>query len=203
MNAPTSATRFIGTPRTAAVLYVGAGLVVFGWFGGAVPWWLAIMALCFAGTVRKAVQDVRRYDAWASDWRAMGRPGMASSSSRPAAKPSFRMRHKNTPPWVCVTIAALSLVVIPVFMAAPGADAGLRQLLTLLWLGAALYLLWKLAARLRRAFSKAAGTVRAGDRKNGVPTDLVEWMLPRASSSPSRAETTRRLPEYSARLLTQ
>ncbi len=199
MNAPTSATRFIGTPRTANVLYVGAGLVVFGWFGGAVPWWLGIMALCFVGTVRKAVQDVRRYDAWASDWRAMGRPGMASA--RPAAKVSFRMRHKNAPPWVGVTIAALSLLVIPVVMAAPGPDAGLRQLLTLLWLGAALYLLWKLAARVRRAFVKAAGTISAGDRKSGASADVVEWMLPRASSSPSRADAMRRLPEYSARLL--
>ena len=65
---------------------------------------------------------------------------------------------------------------------------GCAPILTLLWLASALYLLWKLAARFRRAFFKAAGTVRAGDRKNGVPADLVEWMLPRASSSPSRAD---------------
>lgn len=197
MNAPTSATRFIGTPRKANVLYVGAGLLVFGWFGGAVPWWMAIMALCFVGTVRKAVLEVRRYDAWAADWRAMGRPGMPP---RLAAKPSFRMRHMNTPPWVCVTTAALSLLVIPVIMAAPGADASLRQLLTLLWLGAALYLLWKLAARLRRSVVRSAGAASAG-RSKGTSPDVVEWALPRASSSSSRADAVRRLPEYSARLL--
>jgi hypothetical protein len=199
MNAPTSTTRLIGTPRNANVLYLGAGLVMLGWAGGAVPWWLAFMALCFIGTVRKAVQDVRRYDAFAADWQAMGRPGTAPP--RPAAKPFFRLRHMNTPPWVCVTIAALSLVVIPVFMAAPDADEGVRQFFTLLWLFAALYLIWKLAAKLRRAVSKAAGTVSAGSHKNNTAADVVEWALPRASSSPSRADSMRNLPEYSARMM--
>jgi hypothetical protein len=200
MNPPTSMTRLVGTPRTANVLYVGAGLLVFGWFGGAVPWWLGIVALCSVGTVRKAVLDVRRYDAWAADWQAMGRQGMASP--RPPAKPSFRMRNQNVPPWVSITIASLSLVVFPVLIAAPGADETIRHTLTLMWLGMALYLLWKLAARLRRAFVKAAGTTRAGDRKNGAATDVVAWVLPRASSSPSRADATRRLPEFSARVMT-
>jgi hypothetical protein len=200
MNPPTSTTRFIGTPRNANVLYLGAGLMVFGWAGGAVPWWLGIMALCFVGTVRKAVQNVRRYDAWAADWQAMGRPGMASS--RPAAKPSFRMRRKDAPPWVGGTIAGLSLLVIPVFIAAPGADEGLRQLLTLLGLGMALYVVWKLAAGLRRKFVRAAGTKSAGASKTNAAADVVEWVLPRASSSPSRMDAMRRLPEYSARVLT-
>ena len=199
MNQPTAMTRWMGTPRIAGVLYVGLGLLVLGWAGGAVPWWLAIAALCFAGTVRKAGQDVRRYNQWWASWQAMGATGAAP---RPAAKPSFRMRQKNAPPWVGVTIAALSLLVIPVFIAAPGADEGLRQLLTLLWCGMALYLLWKLAARLRRAFVKGAGTGSAGDRKSSATADVVAWVLPPASSSPSRADAMRQLPEYCARLIT-
>ena len=199
MNAPTSTTRFIGTPRNAYALYLLSGLTVFGWFSGAVPWWLAIMALCFVGTVRKAVQDVRRYNAWAADWRAMAGPGMASP--RPA-KPSFRMRPKNTPPWVVVTIAALSLVALPVLIASPGVDKSEGMVLTLMWLASALYLLWKLLSKLWRIFFKAAGAKSAGDRQTKAPADMVvEWMLPRASSSPSRADAMRRLPEYSARLL--
>lgn len=199
MNAPTSATRFIGTTRNANALYLLSGLAVFGWFGGAVPWWLGIMALCFIGTVRKAVQDVRRYDAWAADWQAMGRPG---SSPRPVAKPSFHMRYLKTPPWLCVTIAALSLMMIPVVMAAPGTDASLSKLLTGLWLWSALYLVWKLAARLRCALFKPAGAKSAVNRKNDAAADVVEWALPRASSSPSRADAVRRLPEYAARVMT-
>jgi hypothetical protein len=199
MNAPTPATRFIGTRRNAAVLYVGSGLAVFGWFGGAVPWWLGLMALCFIGTVRKAVQDVSRYDAWAAEWRAMGGP--VTASPRPA-KPSFRMRHKNTPPWVCVTLAALSLVVLSVLIASPDINKSDGMALTLMWLAAALYLLFKLLAKVGRAvFHRGAGIAGAGGSKNTRAADVVEWVLPRASSSPSRADAMRQLPEYSARLV--
>ncbi len=199
MNAPTSATRFIGTPRTANVLYALSGLAVFGWLGGEVPWWLGLMAVCFIGTVRKAVQDVRCYDAWAADWRAMGGP--VNASPRPA-KPSFRIRQKNTPPWVVVTIAALSLVVLPVLIASPGMDKSESTVLTLMWLTAGLYLLFKLLAKVGRAvFHRGAGNAGAGGSKNTRDADVVTWVLPRASSSPSRAEAMRRLPEYSARVM--
>lgn len=197
MNQPTAMTRWMGTPRIAGVLYVGLGLLVLGWAGGAVPWWLAIAALCGVGTVRKAGQDLRKYDQWWASWQAMG---VAGTAPRAATKPSFRMRQKNAPPWVGVTIAALSLLVIPLFIANPGADEGLRQLLTLLWVGAALYLVWKLAFRLRRSVVRSAGMARAGRSKDTSP-DVVEWVLPRASSSPSRADAVRNLPEFSARLI--
>ena len=94
----------------------------------------------------------------------------------------------------------MSLVLIPVVIAAPGTDEALRQALTLMWCGMALYLGWKLVARLRRSIVRSAGTVRAGRSKDNSP-DAVEWVLPRASSSPSRANAVRRLPEYSARLI--
>jgi hypothetical protein len=90
---------------------------------------------------------------------------------------------------------------IPVWMAAPGASEALRQGLTAVWCCTAVYLLWKLAARLRRARFTAAGTASAGERKNSAAADVVEWALPGASSSPSRADAMRNLPEYSARLI--
>jgi hypothetical protein len=195
MNQPTSTTRFIGTPRIAGVLYVGLALLVVGWAGGAVPWWLGIVALCSAGTVRKAVQDVRRYDQWWASWQAMGNSAPRSAAPRPQAR-----KRKMIAPWAGVVIAAVSLVLIAVVMAAPGTDAALRQALTLLWCGDVLYLGWKLVARLRRSVVRSAGTARAGRSKETSP-EVVEWVLPRASSSPSRADAMRRLPEYSARLL--
>jgi hypothetical protein len=200
MNPPTSMTRFIGKPRVATLLYVGCAVVVLGWAGGEVPWWLALAALCFFGTVRKAVQDVRRYNQWCTAWAAMG---SASAPPRPATPKRPLRRRKASSPWAGVIVAAVSLVVIPVFIAAPGADETLRHALTLLWCGMALYLVWRLAARLRRALFRPAGTVSAGERKNGAAADVVEWVLPRASSSPSRADAMRRLPEYSARLIAE
>jgi hypothetical protein len=188
----------MGTPRVATALYLGCAVAVLGWFGGEVPWWLGLVALCFIGTVRKAVKDVRRYNQWSGAWAAMG---AASAPPRPASKPSFRMRQKDAPPWLGITIAALSLLVIPVFIAAPGADDALRTWLTLLWLAMAGYLIWK-RAHVRRAHVRiGAGTAGAVRSKNSAAADVVEWVLPRASSSPSRADAVRNLPEYSARLI--
>jgi hypothetical protein len=50
-----------------------------------------------------------------------------------------------------VTIAALSLVVLPVLIASPGVDNSEGMALTLMWLAAGLYLLFKLLAKVRRA----------------------------------------------------
>lgn len=191
MNQPTPMTRFIGKPRVAAVLYVGLGLAVLGWAEGAVPWWLGVAALCTAGSVRKAVKDVRSYKQW---WTAWGAMGAATAPPRAAtSKPSSS--------WAGVIVAGVSFVMIPVWIAAPGASEALRQGLTAVWCCMAIYLLWRLAARLWRALFRAAGTASAGERKTSAPAEVVEWALPRASSSPSRADALRNLPEYSARLI--
>jgi hypothetical protein len=194
MNQPTVMTRFLGRPRVAAALYVGCALAVLGWFGGAVPWWLGLMALCFVGTVRGAVREVRRYNDWWAAWQSMG-----SAPSAATAEPAVRGRKASSPRFK-ITVAALSLIVIPL-LASLG-DATFRLWLTLLWLGIAVYLVRKLASvRRSRVRGGVAGTVSAGARKKGAAPDVVAWVLPRASSSPSRADAMRRLPDYCARLL--
>jgi hypothetical protein len=194
MNPPTFITRFLGTPLVALVLYVGCAVAVLGWTRGEVPWWLALAAVCFVGTVRKAVRDVRRYKQWSAAWQAMG-----SASGGAAPMPIVRRRN---PSWVNVTIAVLSLLIIPIFIAAPEADESLRNGLTLLWLAIAAYLLWKLAVSIRGALlRKGAGTNRAGVAKTSASADVVKWVLPPASSSPSRLDATRNVPEYCARLM--
>jgi hypothetical protein len=79
----------------------------------------------------------------------------------------------------------------------------LRNGLTLLWLGTAGYLAWKLAVNARRApLQRGAGKVSAGASKsNRTAADVVEWVLPPASSSPSRADAVRQLPDYCTRLM--
>jgi hypothetical protein len=196
MKPPTSMTRFLGKPRVAAAVYVGCALAVLGWFGGEVPWWLGLAALCFIGTVRKAGQDLRRYNQWAGAWDAIG------SAPRLAPPKPIARRRKASSPWTGVIVAALLLVIIPMVGRAPGADDTLRTGLTLLWLGMAGYLLRKLAVHVRRAsFQKAAGTMSASESKTSASADVVEWVLPRASSCPSRADAMHRLPEYSGRLI--
>lgn len=199
MNPPTSMTRFLGKPRVSAALYVVCAVCVLGWFGGEVPWWLGLIALCNVGTVRKAVKDVRRYNQWSGAWAAMGNaPPIARSAARP--KPAMRNR-KASSPWAGVMVAALSLVIIPMLMRGARADDALCTWLTLLWLAMAVYLVWKLAHVRRAHVQIVAGSAGAGRSKNSAAADVVEWVLPRASSSPSRADAMRRLPEYSARLM--
>jgi hypothetical protein len=193
MNPPTFITRFLGTPLIAAALYIGCAVAVWGWTRGEVRWWVALAAVGFFGTVRKAVVDVRRYKQWSAAWQAMGSASGAGAPRAPA--------RRRKAPWVNVIGAVLSLVVIPMFIAAPGADEALRKGLTLLWLAIAVYLLWKLAVRVWGAlFRKGAGT-SAGVTKTSASADVVKWVLPRASSSPSRADAVRKLPDYCTRLM--
>jgi len=198
MNRPSLTVRLAGSPRIACALFFGYAAVVAGWYEGRVSWWIGVAAIAAAGRTLSAVKRVRLYKTWLADWQGMGAAGVASP--QPASKPHTRGR-KASSPWVGVIVAAVSLVMIPVVIAASGANESLRQALTLLWFGTAVYLLWKLAAKLWRTLFRAAGTASAGERKNGAPTDVVEWALPRASSSPSRADAMRNLPEYSARLI--
>jgi hypothetical protein len=189
-------TRFLGTPRVAAAFYIACSLTVLGWAGGEVHWWLALPALCFISTVRKAVKDVRRYDQWVGAWQAMGNP-----SGIVAPKPKVR-RRKTTRPWIGITVASLSLTLISLLIISPQTDAASRHDLTLLWWGIACYLLCKIAVTLRRkARQNRAGTASAGGGKSSGAVDVVEWMLPPASSSPSRAEAMRNVPDYCARLM--
>lgn len=195
MNRPSAMTRFLGQRRVAAALYVGCTVAVLGWFGGAVPWWMGFIALCFVGTVRKAVRDVRRYDQWRGDWDAMG------SAPQPAPLKTGIRKRKASSPWVGVVVASVWLVIIPMVMRATG-DDGLRNVLTLLWLANAGYLVIRLAVHFggKRSSVKTAPAMPAPTKANSA-ADVVQWVLPRASSSPSRAEAMRQLPGYCARLL--
>jgi hypothetical protein len=190
MNPPGFITRFLGTPLVAAALYVVCAAAMLGWTRGEVPWWLALAAVCFVGTVRKAVQDLRRYKQWYTAWQGMG-----------SAEGVAVQKRKASPRWV--TAAALCLLIlIPLFIAQPGPDTALCNGLMLLWLGVAAYLLWKLAVSLWRVCSgRRTGVADASGNKTSTPADLVTWMLPRAASSASRAEAVRNVPEYCARLM--
>lgn len=200
MNRPNAMTRFVGKPRVAAVLYVGLGLLVLGWAGGEVSWWLAVAGLCGAGTVRRAVRDVRNYNQWWSAWLAIG---AASASPQPATlKPPLRKR-KASSSWPGVIVAAVSCVVIPFFIAVPGASEALREGLTVVWCFMVLYLVCKLTVTIVRGLRRKRGVTgtRLKEKTQSGAGEVVEWVLPRALSSPSRADAIQNLPEYSARLI--
>jgi hypothetical protein len=179
-------------------LYVVSIVVVAGWVGHAVPWWIGLIALYCVTSVRKAVKDMRHYNQWWASWHGMG-----SMPELVMPKPTVRKR-KGSSPWTGAIAAALLLVIIP--MAAAGADDGLLNFLALLWLGVAAYLVCRVAANLRRARTSVAVKAAPAQSKNSAVlvavADVVQWMLPAASSSPSRSDAMRQLPDYCARLLT-
>jgi hypothetical protein len=176
----------------AVFLLLGSAIVILGWYAGGASGWLALAAAGTAMRTLSAFGQVRRYKVWRAEWETMGAP--LHASPRPAVAPKRR--------WKLVAFALLLLVVIPLLMSDGGLDDGLATALTCLWLADSLYLACKLFATIRRGLSR--GPVRSAPRPQANAEAVpVAWLLDRASSSPSRADTVRNLPEYSARLLSR
>jgi hypothetical protein len=96
---------------------------------------------------------------------------------------------------VIVTTAALLLLAIPARFARLQGNEQWRGALILLWIAACIYLVGLVLRSITRRIRKRP---RAQPEAATAP---VEWMLSPASSSPSRSEAARKLPEYCARLL--
>jgi len=189
MNRPSLSVRVAGSRAGASLLFVLYVCVVMGWYQSDVPWWLALGAVGAALRTLRAVVQVRRYKAWLADWEAMGEPINAPRQPQPAKRRPYG--------WVFFTGAVLLAVGTP-FSVPPGTK--LSDTATLLWEGACLYLVcfvvWKLFLLSRRAFIRSSAQRQA--KAEDAP---VAWLVPRASSSPSRASAESNLPDYAARLI--
>jgi hypothetical protein len=190
MNRPALLARLAGSPRGALVLFVCYAALVFGWYQGNIPWWLALGAVGAAFRTLSAVGRVRRYKAWRADWQAMG-----GEDEPPPAAARQKKRRRG---WVLVTVAALlalGMPLLPEQLYAPW-ESGL----VMAWCAACLYLvfalLWSILRRIIGRRKARAEIAQAGDE--AAP---VAWLLGRPSSSPSRAAAERNLPRYCARLI--
>lgn len=181
MNRPPFLVRLAGYPPMAILLFFGYAAVVWDWwYRGGVPWWLAVGAVAAAGRTLGAVGRMRRYKAWLAAWQAMG--------AKDEPSPPKKKRR-----WMFIIGAALLAVAIPVCLPPKPGNETTVAVLTILWFGACLYLVFTLVrAVLRR---------RAKRRKAKAEVAPVAWLVGRPSSSPSRSEAERNLPEYCARLL--
>ncbi len=193
MNRPAPLVRLAGSPVGATLLFVMYGAVVLGWYEGHTAWWLALGAAGAAFRTLGAMGDVRRYKAWLADWQAIGGVGQAAPR-QPGRKPQGK-----TVPWVKWSIVALLSVGIP--LALPSVPHDWGEGLTMLWFVVLVYLLWKLLAMVLSVFRRKSETAVEAGGKSAKDADMVQWLLPRASSSPSRADALQRLPEYSGRLI--
>lgn len=186
MNRPGLGVRLAGSPRVAVVLYLGYAAVVLGWYEGYVAWWLAVIAVGAAKRTVSAMGELRRYQTWAADWQAIGADH--DEPPPPTIKKSRR--------WMLPAGAAGLILIIPFCLPERQDHAELAGVLALLWLGACLFLGFAFLRYIKRR-------VKLPKTPAKVLTDAlpVAWLLSRAASSPSRAEATRNLPEYTTRLI--
>lgn len=189
-------TRFLGAPRVSAAIYVCCTVLVVGWVGNAVPWWIGLIALFCVASARKAALNVRAYNEWWERYQGMG--------SMPVAAPSKGTARKRKPanPWNPVIGAALSLLIIAMVITSPQAqDEGVQDMLVLAALGFTLVLISLTFANIGRAVrSRKMKPATAMAAKASAPA-FVQWVMPPASSSPSLSDAIRSLPDYCARLL--
>jgi cytochrome bd-type quinol oxidase subunit 2 len=185
MSRPPLLVRVAGSPLPAFLLFVGYAAVVAGWYEGDLTWWLALAAVGASMRTLSAVGRVRRYKAWLAEWNAM------NATEQPQVKEKRGGRRR-----LFVTGAALLLLAIPAGFQHLQGNEQWGTALTLLWIVACVYLLGVVLRSIKRRMAKRRKT-----EQEAAAVPVVEWMLGRASSSPSRSEAARKLPEYSTRLL--
>jgi hypothetical protein len=185
MNRPPLLVRVAGSPLPAFLFFLSYAAIVVSWSQGEAPWWLALVAVGASIRTLSAIGRLRRYKAWLAEWNAIS----AAEQPRPKEKPGGRQR-------MLITGAASLLLAIPAAAPHLQGNAALGTALTLVWVAAFVYLLAVVLRNIRRRTAKC----RKAEPET-ADTPVVEWMLGQASSSPSRSEAARKLPEYSTRLL--
>jgi len=192
MSRPPLFVRVAGSPRPAFLLCLCYSAIIVGWCQGAVVWWLGLAAIGLFIRTLSAVGQLRRYNAWLAEWNAMG------AKEEPAPPPRERAGGRRR---VFVASAALLLVAIPACSQYLQDNEALRGALRLLWIVAGIYLVGLVLRRITRRTTKHPKPQPKAATALEAATTPVEWMLGRASSSPSRSDATRQLPEYCTRLL--
>ena len=192
MNRPSVMVRLAGAPRIAVLLWIGCAVVVAGWYEAHAPWWQALIAVAIAKRTLSAMGQLRRYKQWAAEWNAMGAPDDRPAPVRQAQRAA---PHTGVGSRVLVGVAALIAVCLP-FSGAGSSDG-----VICLWLAACLFLGWKVVGAVRRKGGGSGKVMSQRGKAEADGDDMVGWLLPRATSSPSRMDAMRNLPEYSARLI--
>ena len=190
MNPPASNVRLLGSPGMAVLICLICAAIVLGWSEGRVPGLAALVAGLAAARTLAAVNEVRRYNAWRTEWEGMG----AINAPPPAKKSRV---------WSRIIAAALLLVVIPAYLRQEPDAERFATPLEWIWVATGIFLLWNLFALVWRSVRRSAGrsTVAKQSKTKEVEAAPVTWVGGPASFSPSRADAQRNLPEYSARLI--
>ena len=202
MSRPSLLSRVCGTPRMAMLLLLVYATLVIGCYENRVPGLLAFLALLAAWRTLSAVGQVRRYNAWAAKWQAVGEQ----------ERPQARRKKARRRGWMFNTGMALLVVAIPLYIGyleqrrsldpwLPP-DEALTRTLTLVWCAVCLYLAFVLLRGLVRLMTRRKAKAEViTPHKQADDDAVVTCPLPPASSSPSREMAQHELPDYCARLM--
>ena len=186
MTPPSAFVRAAGSPRIAFLLMLISAAMAALVYVGEAPWWFMLVALYLASQTANSVRQLRAYNGWTQQWQAMA--GVT------AAPPPRRMKKH---PALDNAVGMVAVVALP-WLASQISDRAERLLVAYLWLAVCLLLLFRAARGVVRFF-KARRTRQS--KAERIEIQPVSWLVDRASSSPSRAEAMRQLPEYSGRLI--
>ena len=187
MNRPAWGVMFFGQPLRALAVYIASALAVVGWYNGHVVWWLALVSVFAAAKARGAVRQRRSYLLWQAAWQEMG------GEVRPKPRRDWRGRIAA----LLILASGFAIVAIPVSVPRGQRESDLQAYL---WILACVVFISVIIALLRNALAGRSWRLPALRRRQKVAANaddgMVAWLLPAASSAPSRAMAQRNLPEY-------
>ncbi len=183
MTRPSWLVRLAGSPAGSVLVILFCGCIIAGWWEGLIRGWVAFAAAWIILQTISARKQVRRYNAWVGEWREMGGESVPAARKRSTAKL-----------WGgAVVLVAVLLAIGRLFPKQPQQG----EAFAVVWCPAFAALL---ASRLIPLLRRRSGK-RAAVKQAKAETEPVAWVVGRASSSPSRAEAEKNLPEYAARVL--
>ncbi|HZQ55309.1 MAG TPA: hypothetical protein VFB14_24130 [Bryobacteraceae bacterium] len=206
MIKPPSSVRLAGHPLVACCLLPLCGLLVYGWYRGAVPGLLAILAVITARQTLVLFARRREYLSWVKAWESLSpkekaiwqgnSPAPQNEQPSPAA-PARAKEARTFGDRFTLCAAALLVAVLPF------CGTGTHSVtLTWVWLLACLYLVYRFGLRWSGKRHPVEARVYRTKQEDKPRTAIaVSWLLPAASVSPSRAMAEGALPDYCARML--
>lgn len=185
MTRPSWLVRLAGSPAGSVLLILFCGCIIEQWCEGAIHGWVALAAAWIILQTVSARKQMRRYNAWVAEWREMGGESVPAAGKRSPAKL-----------WGgAVVLVAVLLTLRWLFPNQPQQG----HAFAVVWCFAfAVLVVFRLVLLLRRRSGKRAVLKQAKSE-----AEPVTWVVGRASSSPSRAEAEKNLPEYAARVLSR
>ncbi len=186
MKPPSILPRLTGSPFGALLLFGLYGAIWMGCYRGTLPAWLAAITVLFAVATANSVIEVQHYKRMMAAWEAGGQGSQEELDAR-----------RRKPSWLSMLVAVALLLFIPTLHVA--SDGTVMHIDIITWLLSACYLVVELFKLVRSRKPRVAKERK--QKQADTQAAPVEYLMGKASSSPSFEEATNKLPDYAAKLI--